>query len=124
MERFIHISGSRCSHGVDIFHLDAVTGFLNGDNIQDLYVEQLEGYGVSRKQYFVYKLLKTLYGLKQAPIAWYSKIEYFLSEKGLLALDVDYNLYDFEEGGRIAIFILYVNDLHMIGEKKLRNNTL
>jgi histone deacetylase 1/2 len=55
------------------------------------------------KEDFVCKFLKALYRLKQAPRAWYSKIDSFLNEKGLLKLNVDYNLYYFEEGGRIAI---------------------
>ena len=67
--------------GWKFFHLDAVTAFLNGDIIQDLYIKQLEGYVVPGKEEFVCKLLKALYGLKQAPKAWYSKIDSFLSEK-------------------------------------------
>ena len=33
-----------------IFHLDVVIAFLNEDIIQDLYIEQLEGYGVPREE--------------------------------------------------------------------------
>ena len=102
--------------GWNFFHLDAVTAFLNGDIIQDLYIEQPEGCVVPRKEEFVCKLLKTLYGLKQAPKAWYSKINSFFSEKGVLKSYVDYNLYYFEEGGRITILILYVDDLYMTGD--------
>ena len=110
--------------GWKIFHLDAVTAFLNGDIIQDLYIEQPEGYVVPGKEEFVCKLLKALYGLKQAPRAWYSKIDSFLSEKGLLKSDADYNLYYFEEGGRIAILILYVDDLYMTGDHVEKINWL
>ena len=73
-------------------------------------------YGVLGKEEFVCKLLKALYRLQQAPRAWYSKIDSFLNEIGLLKLNADYNLYYFEEGGRIAILILYVDDLYMIGD--------
>ena len=56
--------------GWKFFHLDAVTAFLNKDIIQDLYIEQPEGYVVPRKEEFVCKLLKAFYGLKPAPRAW------------------------------------------------------
>jgi hypothetical protein len=36
--------------GWKIFHLDAMTAFLNEDIIQYLYIEQLKGYGVPGKQ--------------------------------------------------------------------------
>ena len=75
--------------------MDVVTAFLNGGISQDLYIEQLEGYGVPGEKESVCKLLKALYGLKQAPRAWYSKIDSLLSEKGLLKSDADYNLYYF-----------------------------
>ena len=92
-----------CSHGVKNFHLNVVVAFLNGDIIQVLYIEPPEWYGMPRKEDFVCRLFKALYGIKQAPRAWYSKIDSFLSEKWLLTSDADYNLYYFEEGGRIAL---------------------
>jgi hypothetical protein len=48
-----------------IFQLDVKSGFLHGDLVEDIYVEQPIGYqkGKGNK---VYKLRKTLYGLKQA----------------------------------------------------------
>ena len=46
---------------------------------EEVYVSQLEGFGVSGNERKVYKFKKALYGLKQAPQAWYTKIySYFL----------------------------------------------
>ena len=107
-----------------IFHLDVETAFLNRDITQNLYIEQLEDNGVLKKREFVWKLFKARYGLKQAPRVWYSEIDSFLNEKGLQKLDVDYNLSQFEEGGKIALFILYVYKFYITGDHSKKLNWL
>ena len=42
----------------------------------------------------------------------------------MLKSDADYNLYYFEEGGRITIFILYVDDLYMTDDHVEKINRL
>jgi len=50
-----------------VYQMDMKSAFLNGDLEEELYMEQLEGFSLSDKPNYVYRLKKALYGLKQAP---------------------------------------------------------
>jgi hypothetical protein len=52
-----------------IFQLDVKSTFLNGELIEQVYIEQPPGYVIKGDEHKVYKLKKALYGLKQAPRA-------------------------------------------------------
>ena len=57
--------------------MDVKSAFLNGV-LQEVFVEQPEGFEDPQLPNYVYKLKKALYGLKQAPRAWYERITKFL----------------------------------------------
>jgi len=44
--------------------MDVKTTFLHGDLEEEIYMKQLEVFGVKGKKELVYKLKKSLYGLK------------------------------------------------------------
>ena len=46
--------------------MDIKTAFLNG-GLNEIYMEQPEGFIVKGQKHKVYKLVKSLYGLKQSP---------------------------------------------------------
>ena len=52
---------------LELFQMDVVTAFLNGDLDEDIYMEVPAGFKDPRRPELVCKLLKALYGLKQAP---------------------------------------------------------
>ena len=52
---------------LELEQLDVMTAFLHGDLEEEIYMSQLEGYGVVGKEDFVCKLEKSLYGFKQSP---------------------------------------------------------
>ena len=54
-------------HNLVIHQIDVKTAFLNGDLEEEIYMEQLEGCVVPKKEKKVCKWVKSLYGLKQAP---------------------------------------------------------
>jgi hypothetical protein len=56
-------------------------------------------------------LKKALYGLKQAPGAWYSRIDQYFQDRGLVKTLSESMLYIFQSGKEIMIVALYVDDL-------------
>ena len=60
-----------------------------------------------------------MYGLKQAPRTWYGRIDSFLMSLGFTKSKVDSNLYYKVVDGDQVIFLLYMDDLFLIGEEKL-----
>jgi hypothetical protein len=63
------------SEGWEMHHLDVKSAFLHGELIEDVYVNQPEGFEKVGHEHKVYKLKKALYGLKQAPRAWNTKLD-------------------------------------------------
>lgn len=62
------------------------------------------------------KLRKALYGLKQAPRAWYGKIAEFLVKNGYVMVPADSSLFVKDRDGRLAIVLVYVDDLIITGD--------
>lgn len=62
------------------------------------------------------KLRKALYGLKQAPMAWYGKISEFLTQSGYLVAPADSSLFVKDVGRKLAIMLVYVDDLILTGD--------
>ena len=69
------------------------------------------------------KLNKALYGLKYAPRTWYNRIEIFLTSLGFTKSKADSNLYYKVKDRNPVIYILYVDDLLVIGEDGLISYT-
>ena len=63
------------SEGWAVHHMDVKSAFLNGELLEDVYVEQPPGFMVKNQEKKVLHLIKALYGLRQAPRAWYSKLD-------------------------------------------------
>jgi hypothetical protein len=55
--------------GWEVHHMDAKSAFLNGDLLEEVYVEQPAGFIIGGKEHKVLKLHKALYGLHQVPRA-------------------------------------------------------
>ncbi|KAA3487951.1 Retrovirus-related Pol polyprotein from transposon TNT 1-94 [Gossypium australe] len=70
--------------GLNVYHLDVKSAFLNGLLENEIFVEQPEGFQASENEGNVYKLQKALYGLKQAPRACYSRIDSYLLQEGFI----------------------------------------
>jgi hypothetical protein len=65
-------------------------------------------------------LRKALYGLKQAPRVWYDRIDGFLKSLGFQKSDVDANLYFKVRGNQLVILILYIDDLFLTRDERLK----
>ena len=79
--------------GWKVYHLDVKSTFLNGILLEDIYVQQPEGFEVAGHEHKVFKLHKTLYGLKQAPKAWYNRIDSYLIQLGFKRSENEATLY-------------------------------
>ena len=101
----------------DLFHLDIKTAFLVAElkPNEEVFVSQPQGFAVAGKEHLVLRLHKALYGLRQAPKAWYRKIDKFLRSIGFKQGNGDFNLYVAQEGDKILVLALYVDDLLFMG---------
>jgi hypothetical protein len=103
------------SMGWRLHQMDVKTTFLNGEIKEEVYIEQPYGFVIHEKESHVYRLKKAMYGLKQAPRSWYVRIDGHMMSLGLKKSVVDSNLYYMTVNGESLIFVLYVDDLFLIG---------
>ena len=61
-----------------VYQMDVKSSFLNGDLEKEVYIEQLEGFQLSKGKVYVCKLRKYLYGMKQDPRAWYARLDKYI----------------------------------------------
>jgi hypothetical protein len=108
-----------------IHQMDVKTSFLNGF-IEEVYIEQPQGFKVLGRKSHVCLLKKALYGLKKAPRAWYLRIDSYLLQMGFEKSEANPNFYYIIRGEDTLILILYVDDLfitwgeHLIVDCKRR----
>lgn len=99
----------------EIHHLDVISAFLNGELLEEVYVNQPEGFVKKGCEHMVYKLYKALYGLCQAPRAWYSKLSKCLEVMGLNRCPYEHVVYTKREADECLIIAVYVDDLLITG---------
>ena len=92
--------------------MDIKTVFLNGDLIEEIYIEVPDG--VIAPPGSVCKLNRTLYGLKQSPHMWNKKIDDYLISQGFTQLAADHSIYIRRDEKTLAIIALYVDDLILL----------
>jgi hypothetical protein len=95
--------------------MDMKSAFLNGD-LEEVYIDQLEGFHLSEKESYVFRLKKDLYGLKQAPISWYSRLYIYLQQQGFMKGNADRNIYINMDQDNILIIEVYVDDIIFRGD--------
>ena len=105
------------SRGRKVHQLDVKTTFLNG-KIEEVYIEQPEGFNTHNNKTHVCKLKKTSYGLKQAPRVLYKRVDNYLMKLGYSKNEADSNLYFKIDGDDMIILVLYVDSL-ITGEEHL-----
>ena len=100
---------------LNVFQLDVKLTFLNGEIVEEVYVEQPKGYEVKGEENKVYRLWKAFYGLKQAPRSWNSKIDRYLVKNGFHRSSSEPSFYVKKEGTDFFIVYLYVDDIIYCG---------
>jgi hypothetical protein len=92
------------------------TYFLHGDLDEEIYMQKPQGYEVKGKEHLLCKLKKSLYGLKQDSRQWYLKFDRFMKEQAYSRCHSDHCVYFKRlENGSYIIFLLYVDDMLVVG---------
>lgn len=92
--------------------------FLNGVLDKDMYMTQANGFVDQCRTHFVCKLHNALYGLKQAPRDWFIKLNKCLLKWGFLNFHSDIFILVYAKQSHLVIFIVYVDDIIIIGSNQ------
>lgn len=99
-----------------LWQMGVKNAFLHGELDREIYMEQPGGFESKAHPSYVWKWKKALYGLKQAPRAWYGKIAEFLLQSEYSVAPADSSLFVKERDGKLAIVLVYVDDLIITGD--------
>ncbi|CAL5324316.1 unnamed protein product [Camellia sinensis] len=100
----------------NLWQMDVKNAFLHGELDREIYMNQPMGFQSQGHPEYVCKLQKALYRLKQAPRAWYGKIAEFLTQSEYSVTLADSSLFVKANGGKLAIVLVYVDDLIITGD--------
>jgi hypothetical protein len=98
-----------------VHHMDVKSAFLNGELVEEVYVQQPPGFIAAGHEGKVLKLHKALYGLKQAPRAWNSKMDSSLLALGFTRSECEHGLYTRGDNDKRLVVGIYVDDLIITG---------
>jgi len=94
-----------------VHHLDVKSAFLNGELVEEVYVQQPPGFVIASEEHRVLRLRKALYGLRQVPRAWNIKLDASLASLGYTKCATEHALYTRRTKGGLVIVGVYVDDL-------------
>ena len=95
--------------------MDVHNAFLQGDLVEEVYLEVPSGFASQEGKHVVCKLHKSLYGLKQAPRQWNKKLTDALIQLGFSQSHFDYSLFTKTVQGELVVVLVYVDDLLVTG---------
>jgi hypothetical protein len=98
--------------------MDVKKTFLHEDMEEEIYMKQREGFVVKGKKELLCKLKKSLYGLKESPRMWYKKFDTYMLGLGFKRRKNDHCVYFKLIGDHLIYFVLYVDDMFLIGNNK------
>jgi hypothetical protein len=101
-----------------VHHMNVKLAFLNGDLMEEVYVQQPPGFVVKNGSGKVLKLKKALYGLRQAPRAWNAKLDSELTRLGFVKNPLELAVYRRSEKNDYVLVGVYVDDLIFTGSSK------
>jgi hypothetical protein len=101
--------------GWEVHHLDVKSTFLNGDLLEEAFVEQSAGFIRKGCEQKVLMLRKAFYGLHQAPRACNDKLDDTMTVLGFARSPSDPSIYTRKIGQSQLIVGVYVDDLVITG---------
>ena len=103
----------------DFEQFNVKTTFLHGELEEDIYMQQLKGFIVLRKENCVCLLKKSLYDLKQSPRHWYKRFDSFMTTHDFKRSNYDSCVYfKRSDDGSFVYLLLYVNDMLIAAQDK------
>jgi len=98
--------------------MDVKSAFLNGDLMEEVYVQQPPRFVVEGGSGKVLKLNKALYGLRQAPRAWNAKLDSELIKLGFERNPLEHAVYRRKHSDGFLLVGVYVDDMIITGPSK------
>lgn len=99
-----------------INQLDVNNAFLNGDLLEEVFMEQPHGFVF--KSGSICRLKKAIYGLKQAPRAWFEKLSQALYQFGFYSSKADSSLFIKFSSNSCVFLLVYVDDIIITGSNQ------
>ena len=98
---------------------DIKNAFLNGELEEEIYMQIPPGYENNMNKNKVHRLKRALYGLKQSTRAWFGKFTKIMKLLEYRQCNGDHTLFfrNFPAWG-VTIFIVYVDDIIITGNRK------
>jgi hypothetical protein len=100
----------------DIYQMDVKNAFLHGDLHEEVYMHIPPGFETNQTNGKVLRLHRSLYGLKQSPRAWFDRFRQSMLKRGYLQSNADHTLFYKHATGKVAILIVYVDDIVITGD--------
>ena len=99
-----------------LHQLDIKNAFLNGDLEEEVFMSLPPGFEQRLGSDRVCRLNKSLYGLKQSPRAWFERFGKAVISCGFSQSQADHTIfYKHSKNSKIAILIVYVDDIILTG---------
>ena len=89
----------------NMLQLDINNAFLNGDLIEEIYMDMPLGYPVKNDN-MVCKLTKSLYGLRQASRQWFHKFSTTFLDQGFQQCPADHSLFTRRSGATLVTLLV------------------
>ncbi|XP_078165548.1 uncharacterized protein LOC144560258 [Carex rostrata] len=107
-----------------LHQFDVKNTFLHGELEEEIYMEIPPGYQTPTDTNKVCRLKKALYGLKQSPRAWFGRFCRAMKGYGYTQSDSDHTMFFKKNQGKIAVLIIYVDDMIITGDDKIEIQNL
>lgn len=108
-----------------LHQLDVQNSFLNGELEEEVFMSLPPGFGEGIGRNKVCRLNKSLYGLKQSPRVWFERFGTLVKGLGYIQSQADHTLfYKHSTNNKIAILIVYVDDIILTGDDSLELKNL
>ncbi|XP_073116145.1 uncharacterized protein [Elaeis guineensis] len=96
--------------------LDVKNAFLHGELQEEVYMDVPPGFATAQTVGKVCQLRRSLYGLKQSPRAWFDRFRQAIIQMGYKQSNADHTLFFRHNMGKIAVLIVYVDDIVVTGD--------